>query len=448
MLNKLKENSALSRGIYAYLDRGIIATYGLFYIIYFAKLLPKNEFGVFVLVDGIRILGITFCDLAVGQALIHYGAGKTKKDFWDIVVNSFILKVALFILVSFVILLSTPVLPAIFGNNNLASPAKLIPLLILTNLLYNAPVQMLNAKEQIREIFYIDSGLLLIFFVGMDAAHKSHFITDAYSAMLFLIAVRLISSFIGYFFIRDTFINSTFKTDTKIIKDLYDYSKSSFTNSLGVFIFSKTDIFILGFMLNPTYVALYASAAVITNLFKLLNEPINMVVLPAVSKLFHGKQPNLNEKIGGIYKKTSMLAFALSLPISVLLLIYPQEIMSLLYGEKYLESVGLVGLFAVWGLILPFYRCGAIMFNGVGKPEINAKLVWFGALVNALLNFPLIYYFKTTGAALATIITALVLLFVYAFNLQSMFQLFTLRPVTLQGTAHEALITTGEIEDS
>lgn len=425
----LKKGDIILNGVYACMDRAVVALYRMGFIIYFARALPKSDFGLFSLASVIYILGITFCDLSIGQALIHYGAGEKRRDFQNLLFNGLILKFAFFILISIVILFSAPLISSIFKNGGLAKIVRLMPLLMLTTFLYNTHIQALNAKEQVRNMFYVDLFLLCILVAGAYLTYKYNLISDAYTAVIFLIVVRTIASLFAYIFIiKEAFVRTAFKINTKIIKDIYIYSRFSFANSLGVFVFSKTDIFMLGLMLDHAHVAVYASAVVVTNIFRLLNEPMNVLTLPIISKLHLRRSPRSNQMIRRIYVIACTIAFAISLPISILLLVFPQEILQLLYGGKYIEAIGLIRLFALWGLILPFYRCAATVFNGISKPHINAKYTWLAGVVNILLNVPLIYYFKTTGAAIASIITASILLLAFIYTLQSLFQIFQFRP--------------------
>jgi len=423
LTNYFSEKPVLNNAIFACLDKCTAALYGVIKIVFFAKILTKNDFGLYALANVIAIFGITFCDLSVGQALIHHGAGKRERDFANIACNSLVLKLILFVFVSAAVFFAAPLISAGFKAENLTSVLKLIPSLIFATLLFNTATQMFNAKEQIRKMFYLDFCLLLLFAAGVIIAHGYNFISDAFDAVLFLVIVRLISSFVALLLSMKTFIHARFRIDVDLVKKLYVYARSSFANSLGVFIFSKTDVFMLGLMLNPAQVAVYVSAAVVTTLFMLLNEPMNIIVLPIVSKLHHQNTPDLQQRIRKIYKNAAFVCFSLSLPVSVLLLIFPREILSLVYGQKYIEAVALVRLFAAWGLILPFCRCAASIINGVGKPQVNARYTWLSAALNIFLNLPLIYYLKTIGAALASVATCLALLFLYVLTLRRWFHI-------------------------
>ena len=416
-------------GVFACLDRAIVALCGLVTVIYFARILPKADFGLLTLTLCINILGIAFCDLAVGQALIHYGAGKRKQAFGDILFNGLLLKFAFFMLASIIIILFAGFISSFFDNGELAKVVKLIPLLILTTSLYNTYIQVVNAREQIRKMFCMDLFWLSVLAGGIYLTYRYSLISDAYDAVVFLIAVRIVASLFAYVFVaKELFVRGVFKLDAKIIKEIYVFSKFSFANSLGVFIFSKTDIFLLAFILNYTNVAVYASALVVTNIFRLLNEPMSILVLPMVSKLHHQRTPSLHQTIRRVYLIASSASLTISIPISLALLVFPQQILQVLYGVKYGESVALVRLFAIWGLIMPFYRCAATIFNGVSRPQINAKYTWLAGIANVLLNIPLIYYLQTNGAAIASIVTSFILLLVFLYTLQTMFHLFCFVP--------------------
>jgi len=415
----------LINSVYAVLDIAVVNLLGLLTVIYFARVLPKAEFGVLTIALCINILGITFCDLSVGQALIHYAAGNNKRDFGKTLFNSIALKILCFILVIFSIFIFAYITSAFFDNAGLAKAFRLVLILILATLFYNSCIQTLNAKEKTHKMFCTDLIWMLTMACGVYLVHSYNLISNACSAIIFLILIRCVALFFAVIFIsNEVCVKFSFRLDRSLLKKLFLYARYSFANSLGAFIFSKTDIFMLGFMFGDTYVAFYASALVVTNIFRFFNEPANLLILPMVSKLYHQKTANLNKIIRRTFLTASLTSLSMSIPISVFLLVFPEHFLHLLYGSKYTECVVLVRLFAVWGLMLPFYRCSAIIFNGIGYPQINARYTWLGGILNVILNLPLIYYFRANGAAVASIATSIVLLLLFLHTLNNKFRIF------------------------
>lgn len=417
----MKQRSYLNL-IYASFDRGTVALFGFISIIYFARVLTKSEFGLFVLAKGIFTLSITLCDVAIGQALIHYGAGETKKDLWDYAVNSLTLKLIVFGCLSILLLFLSPLLSLIF-HVNLSGVIKVLILLIFITIIYSTPLQIFTAKEKFKSILAIDSSHLIFLILGIVISSQYGFLNSAQAAIIFLFLIRLIPSILGILKLK-TFVASKPIIHPEKIKRIFKYAKSSFANALGVFTFSKTDIFMLGYMLTPIHVAAYSSAAVTMDLFRVINEPVNMVIFPKISKLKNESQSTRNIKIRHIYYKAAAFSFILCAMVSIILLIFPSEIMSLIYGNKYLESAHLLRLFGIWGLLLPFSRIAGSTFNGIGRPDINAKFTWTSAIMNIGLNIILISYLQTTGAALATVLTAVFLLTLVMIKLQQLFKIF------------------------
>ncbi len=415
----------LIKSVYALLDSAVVNLLGLLTVIYFARVLPKAEFGVLTIALCVNILGITFCDLSVGQALIHYGTGDNKRNLSKTLFNSIVLKILCFILIVFSISIFAYIISTFFNNALLAKVLMLVLVLIFFTFFYNSCLQTLNVKEKIHKMFYTDLIWLLTLICGVYLVHSYDLISNASSAIIFLILIRCAALFFAVIFVsNEVCVKSFFRLDKTLLKKLSLYARYSFTNSLGVFIFSKTDIFMLGFMLNNTYVAFYASALVVTNIFKFLNEPATLIVLPMISKLHHQKTANLNKIIRRVFLTTGLTSLSVSIPIAVFLLVFPEYFLHLLYGPKYTECTALVRLFAIWGLILPFYRCSATIFNGIGFPQINARYTWFGGIFNVILNLPLIYYFRANGAATASIATSIALLLLFLHTLKKRFHIF------------------------
>ncbi len=422
--NRLTERPGiptLRKGIYAFLDRGIYTLLGVLYILYFARKLPPGEFGLFMLADALRIFTMTFCDTTVGQALIYFGAGKSREIFNDIIIHSSVLKVMLFLFSASIILVCAPFARAVIDYEGVSVLLTTVPVMVFSAMMVNMPSQVLNAQEDYKKLFYYDSFILLAFLVGIGWAERSRFITDAFHAAIFISLVRGIPSFVGCWVIGYPLLQTKLNIRFDTVKMIYSYSRASFLNSLGVLIFTKTDVFLLGIILDPLYVALYSAVAVFINFFRLLNEPFTLMALPAVAKMYHERTNIFRKQVFSFYRKTSLAAFLISLPFTLALFFYPNQIMSIIYGGRYADNAVLVRLFAFWGLTLPFYRTAATIFNGVGRPEMNARFTWIGAATNVFLNVPLIYLMQAVGSALASVATTMILLGLYGVALLKLF---------------------------
>jgi O-antigen/teichoic acid export membrane protein len=111
------------------------------------------------------------------------------------------------------------------------------------------------------------------------------------------------------------------------------------------------------------------------------------------------------ERFGEVLHKGLLILNAISLPVASGSILFSNEIVSLVLGQKYLESEG---LFRVLALIIPLgswssFFAGALLF-APGHHRRYAVAVTLGAVANMLLNVLLIPPFGAIGAAVATLV--------------------------------------------
>src|SRR5690606_9464370 len=75
-------------------------------------------------------------------------------------------------------------------------------------------------------------------------------------------------------------------------------------------------------------------------------------------------------------------------------------------------SAEVLMLTMLFGLLIPFNKQMGILMDADGKAKTNMLFVLRNAAINTLLNFVLIKYYGVTGAALATLSTFIISLFI------------------------------------
>ncbi len=193
------------------------------------------------------------------------------------------------------------------------------------------------------------------------------------------------------------------------MKTLYDFGKFSASTGLGSMLYKKVDILMIGFMINPQAVAIYSIASRIINYLE--------VPLTAIAQVYY---PKVSERIQSTGKKefplkTIQIAIAWMMwaviPLAIVLMIFPEWIITLLAGADYLPSAPILQVFAIISLIKPFGRMIGITMDAAGRPDLNLKILIGSIGVNFIFNLILIQYMGTMGAAIATMVSTWIVIF-------------------------------------
>jgi O-antigen/teichoic acid export membrane protein len=213
---------------------------------------------------------------------------------------------------------------------------------------------------------------------------------------------------------RKRFLRINFSFNRKLILKIL---KEAWPLALGIvftMIYIRIDSVMLSFMEGDQSVGIYAACY---NLLFALQGGISIVhhaILPKLSTLYYEKQ---FERYRKLLKRIFKISFLWLLPLLILLSFFAKEILNLIYGPEF--AVGYVALIILFwnGFIIyfsSFYGYSLMMSN---RQRRWTLAVGIGAGINIVLNFALIPIFSYIGAAIATIITEiLVMITVYYLN--------------------------------
>lgn len=193
------------------------------------------------------------------------------------------------------------------------------------------------------------------------------------------------------------------------IKDLMSYTKWVYGQNFLDLLFTQIDKLVVGRLLNPTDLGLYAKAKDMASIATaMLGSMINKVGLAAFSKV----QDRLEKVQEGFLKSIDVL-LVFSVPVALLLLLEGGAAVTILLGTKWLGLVVPLKIFAFGNLFLAFVRVVSPVLGALGRPDINFKM----NVLQALLSVPFLYvgyrFFGVNGLAYGVVLAWIALL-VYA----------------------------------
>jgi len=170
-------------------------------------------------------------------------------------------------------------------------------------------------------------------------------------------------------------------------------------------IYFKIDITMLSIMTTDTEVGLYSAAYNIV----LLLGVIPSVFLPAIFPIFAKNYPKAIDNVRKVYRSSIKYLTILSAFIVTVLLPLSSYIIKYLYGNEFAHATAPLKILLFAGAVIIVDRIGIDLLNATEKQKDNVKIMTLCAIVNVLLNLFLIPLYQENGAAIATLLTEIIL---------------------------------------
>lgn len=165
-------------------------------------------------------------------------------------------------------------------------------------------------------------------------------------------------------------------------------------------IMSRTDVVMLGLMINPREVGLYNASAQAAMLISLILNTTNTIVAPEFARLF---KLNDKAKLQVFAVSTARVTMAAAVPLILLLVVFGPELLAGLFGEEFAAGGGVLMVLTIGFGSALFWGESGFLLNMSGKEHITFRLYTIMAFLNILLNLLLIPLWGALGAALATV---------------------------------------------
>ncbi len=256
-----------------------------------------------------------------------------------------------------------------------------------------------TALDFFRMFFIFLSTLVLFFFFSDDILAP----VLAYAG----INIILFSLYLPYLF---SFFPHLFRFSLSLEKEqilsVFSYGFMIALTSFGWLIITQTDILTLTFLSTLENVGLYTVALPLSLLLLFFMRPIIIVFYPYITSLATEKKfDTLGKAITLVYH----YIFAFLLPFSLMLIVFPEDIISFLFSQKYIAAAPALYYLSIGMLFYAISLFNSVVFNGLGKAKYMAFSVGAVAILNLLLNILLIPILGITGAALSTMISYVLL---------------------------------------
>lgn len=177
-------------------------------------------------------------------------------------------------------------------------------------------------------------------------------------------------------------------------------------STIATEIYTMLDTVMLEYFHGEVYVGYYSNGVKIVRMVYTIVIALVAVFYPRISMYYKQK---LQKECNELLTKGTQILLLLALPCTVGLLLTSDYIVPLLFGEAFMPTVVTLKILSVLVLIFSIaYFLGHIVLTAVGMEKKILHATIAGAVVNAVVNIMLIPTFKQDGAAIASVLSELV----------------------------------------
>lgn len=190
----------------------------------------------------------------------------------------------------------------------------------------------------------------------------------------------------------------------RILKGLLSKSYHFIISGMFVTLYTQIDKIMIGEFLDSSQVGLYSAAVTICALWGFIPEALINSLRPVIYELKSKSEKEYANKLKLLY----FIVFWLGIVFATIVSIFSKIIINILYGSAYISAQTAL-IIAVWYTAFAYLGSARnIWFISENKIKYSKKCVIFGALSNLILNYILIPKYGINGAAVATLISQII----------------------------------------
>lgn len=376
--------------------------------VYLARVLTASGFGLFSFAQAILMYLLLFVDSGLSILGIREIA-QNRKKLGKIGANIFALRLILAAILFFISIIIVIVVPA---------PLPVKYLLALTFLMVFP--RALNSEwvyQGLEKMELMSVSRVLeqaIFFVLVVLTIKN--LNDILAIPVAQLIGGALTSLIFFFLLIKYFMPLSFKNvDFSNWTNLFFLSVPLGVSSIFIQIYINLDVIMLGFMKNTEVVGWYNAAYKLFFAFLGIIGVFATAVFPIVCKKFAEGE----EQARTFLEKYLRLMNLWSFPAALLAILCADPAIRLIFGPNYLPGSMAFKILIVTIMIVSVSGVyGGLVLLPVGRNKEYMYGVGLGAAANIVLNFILIPPFSLVGAAVATLITEMIVAFAFIYYTQ------------------------------
>ncbi|MBT3301012.1 MAG: flippase [Bacteroidetes bacterium] len=382
---------------------GILMGYIFFLII--AKEYKAEKLGVFSLCWTMLMFGAVLGRLGLDTAIVRFIASDISTDKGQntrnihrkglalVLISSIFFGLLFFVFSKHISLL-------FFDDNSNYNLIRIVGMAIipLSVMTYNAESLRGLKRIGLFSIFQNGSIYILVLLILVSVSFFKHDLHFLIQSVLFSIIIMAVFSLFLYRK-EENKIEQIHSQNSKPINSILKVAiPMLLTNSLFL-VMNWTDILMIGAFRAETEVGVYSIAVKIAALNSIVLAAVNSIAAPKFAELF---SKNNKSGLRRIAKQTTLINTLLSLPIFLVIVIFPGFLMRL-FGAEFETGVSALIILACGQIFNALSGSKMYILNMTNHEKTGQNIILFGAIINVILNALLIPKYGLTGGAIATL---------------------------------------------
>lgn len=394
----LLKNRTLNLGFPALVSQGSLALWGVISIL-IARQLSDDAYAAYALARSIEMFSGLLGGGFVLQALLKLGSEKEGRDTSVAANTAMLITLVFSVLVSALLLLFGGYLNSFYPEIALKGITPLIALVVITGSLAHIPRNLLLTRLNTSAVMRADLLSFLIRGGIVGWLIMNGRLTGAAQVLKATAAANLGAFFLNLWSIRHIF-DPAAGVNRESLNRVLKFAAYSLGTGFAGFVYTRTDILMLGKLAPPMDVAAYSASRALTSMVVMVTAAANMVLMPSVSRDWTSGR---RKTVLGRSMKAIGIVQLIQLPVVIALVVFPRQIIDLVYHGKYAENWPILAILGGLALVRPFGSIFSTAGAAMNKPQYSFWCILLSAVVNVSLNIILIPLMGGVGAAWATV---------------------------------------------
>jgi O-antigen/teichoic acid export membrane protein len=267
-------------------------------------------------------------------------------------------------------------------------------------------------KTTISQVIYLINLVLIFLFSFLFFYFFSKKLLFYY---IIIIALVYFISFLLLFYFsfkNNNFLFSLPNYDSNLFKEFFLYSLGIFMFNIGMTILLQIDVIVITYFLSVDFVGIYTNSSVLINTMVTSFSAISIMLMPYFTEFKEkGDFKSISIYLNLIYN----LFLFITIPFSLIFLLFPKQILTLLFGNQYVVGYLVLIILSTFSIFKIIFSYNLVFISSFGLVNNLIKIIFPVVFFNLFFDILLIKKFGIEGVA---VITGISWFLIYIFTLR------------------------------
>jgi stage V sporulation protein B len=395
-------------GAVIFISQLAAGTFALFLRILLARSLSVEEYGIFYAAFYFVSFFALFRELGLTSAIVkflpEFLVRKNRRAIVAAIRFVLLLQIVIVGLISSVILILSPQIASGFvGDERAAGAVRILAVWLFVSIFYSTLLSVFQGLKDMTAYGWVNAGwdalllistflLLRVFSLGVSGAALAYVLGTVFISLLSL--AYLTMRYRNMIFSRPAPIGS-------ISRVILSFSIPVFIGGIWGMVMGYVDTWAVTIFRGTEEVGYYQVAQPTARFLFYFASSVTIPLFPMVSELWaRGRKALLSKSIHFILK----FSFIAIMPFVLVFLTFPDIIIRILFGERYLAGVQVLQIFSIVVVFSLLYKIFGTILAGLGKAKLCATVSFIICIVCICANVILVPVLGMVGAALSILL--------------------------------------------